>query len=63
MITQHHDFTSVEDKLEKQIRIKQMQLRIAQESNMPLVMEALRLQLEELEKDNEFQAFMSILDD
>ncbi|MEA5572753.1 hypothetical protein [Calothrix sp. UHCC 0171] len=59
-----------ESNLERQIKIKKMQLKIAQEGNMPCVIEAIRSQLEELERlgcdsqqDSDFHALMSLLDD
>ncbi|BAZ38342.1 hypothetical protein NIES4101_42790 [Calothrix sp. NIES-4101] len=64
--TAHH----TEKNLERQIKIKKMQLKIAQEGNMPCVIEAIQSQLEELERlgydsqqDSDFQALMSLLDD
>jgi hypothetical protein len=68
MVSQHHDLTGVEDKLIRQILIKENQLRIAQESNMPYVAQALRSQLASLHsqlsdlQDDQFEAWMSLLD-
>jgi hypothetical protein len=63
MIAQHHDSTDIENNLQRQIKTKKTQLKIAQENNMLYVAEALQRQLEELQKDSEFQALMSLLDD
>jgi hypothetical protein len=62
MIAQHQDSTSVVNNLQRQIKSKKAQLKIAQENNMSYVAQALQLQLQELEKDTEFQALMSLLD-
>ncbi len=69
MIVQHYDAIHVEESLLRKIKIKEHQLKIAQESNMPYVAEALQRQLLELRsqvlesQDREFQALMSLLDD
>jgi CO dehydrogenase/acetyl-CoA synthase epsilon subunit len=69
MIVQHYDAIHVEESLLRKIKIKEHQLKIAQESNMPYVAEALEKQLLELRcqisqsQDREFQALMSLLDD
>ncbi|MBF2004923.1 MULTISPECIES: hypothetical protein [Chlorogloeopsis] len=69
MIAQHYDLIHVENNLLRQIKIKENQLKIAQESNMPYVAEALQRQLLELRcqssepQDFEFKALMSLLDD
>jgi|UPI0003710ACF CO dehydrogenase/acetyl-CoA synthase epsilon subunit len=69
MIVQHYDAIHVEESLLRKIKIKEHQLKIAQESNMPYVAEALQKQLLELRcqisqsQDREFQALMSLLDD
>jgi vacuolar-type H+-ATPase subunit E/Vma4 len=63
MIAQYRELTTVETSQERQIAIKKAQLKIAQESYMSFVIEALERQLEELQKDSEFEVFMSFLDD
>ncbi len=64
MIAQFRESAVVEKSINvKQIEIKKTQLQIAQESNMSFVVEALQRQLEELQKDSEFEVFMSLLDD
>ncbi|MGJ5631643.1 hypothetical protein [Nostoc edaphicum] len=69
MITQHYNSIHVENNLLKQIKIKENQLKIAQESNMLYVVEALQDELLELQhqlsepQDVEVQALMSLLDD
>ncbi len=64
MIAQYRESAVVEKSINvKQIEIKKTQLKIAQESNMSFVVEALHYQLEELQKDSEFEVFMSLLDD
>ncbi|MCC5615761.1 hypothetical protein LC605_11910 [Nostoc sp. CHAB 5836] len=69
MIAQHYNSIHVENNLLKQIKIKENQLRIAQESNMLYVAEALQNQLFKLQsqlsepQDVEIQALMSLLDD
>ncbi|MEA5502462.1 hypothetical protein VB735_04935 [Halotia wernerae UHCC 0503] len=69
MISQDYDSIHVEDRLLRQIEIKENQLKIAQESNMVYVAEALEIQLLELRchlsepQDHELQALMSLLDD
>lgn len=69
MIVQHYDAIHVEESLLRKIKIKEHQLKIAQESNMPYVAEALQKQLLELRcqisqsQDREFQALMSLLND
>jgi hypothetical protein len=69
MISQDYHSTYVEDSLLQQIEIKENQLRIAQESCMVYVAEALEIQLLELrsqlpeQQDQELQALMSLLDD
>lgn len=68
MITHHHDSTHVENHLFQQIKIKENQLKIAQEFNMLYVIEALQSQLSKLRhqlselQDPEFEALMSLLD-
>ncbi|MEH2077147.1 hypothetical protein [Nostoc sp.] len=68
MIAQHYNSIHVENDLLKQIQIKENQLRIAQESNMLHVVEALQSQLLRLQsqlsepQDVEIQALMSLLD-
>ncbi|ABA24501.1 conserved hypothetical protein [Trichormus variabilis ATCC 29413] len=69
MISHDRDATSVVNQLLRQIKIKENQLKIAQESNMLYVAQALETQLLELRSqlseppDPEFQALMSLLDD
>ncbi|WP_414752505.1 hypothetical protein [Anabaena sp. CCY 9910] len=69
MISHDRDATSVVNQLLRQIKIKENQLKIAQESNMLYVAQALETQLLELRSqlseppDLEFQALMSLLDD
>ncbi|MEH1896150.1 MAG: hypothetical protein V7K94_12805 [Nostoc sp.] len=68
MIAQHYNSIHVENNLLKQIQIKENQLKIAQESNMLHVVEALQSQLLRLQsqlsepQDVEIQALMSLLD-
>ncbi|MFW9261752.1 hypothetical protein A4S05_29200 [Nostoc sp. KVJ20] len=69
MITQHYNSIHLENNLLKQIKIKENQLKIAQESNMLYVVEALQDELLELQhqlsepQDVEVHALMSLLDD
>ncbi|QSJ14556.1 hypothetical protein JYQ62_21900 [Nostoc sp. UHCC 0702] len=69
MLSQDCDSISVVNDLVRKIRIKENQLKIAQESNMVYVAEALQNQLLELRSqlsespDSELQALMSLLDD
>jgi hypothetical protein len=69
MIAQHYNSIHVETALLQQIKIKENQLKIAQESNMLYVVEALQNQLLKLQcelsepQDVEIQALMSLLDD
>ncbi|WP_375477996.1 hypothetical protein [uncultured Nostoc sp.] len=71
MIAQHYNSIHVENNLLKQIKIKESQLKIAQESEMLHVAEELQSQLLQLqsqlsepqEQDVEIQALMSLLDD
>ncbi|MEH2242986.1 hypothetical protein [Nostoc sp.] len=69
MIAQHYNSIHVENNLLKQIKIKENQLKIAQESNMLYVAEALHNELLKLQsqlsdtQDVEIQALMSLLDD
>ncbi|MBG1245212.1 hypothetical protein [Nostoc sp. NZL] len=69
MIAQHYNSNHVENNLLKQIKIKENQLKIAQESNMLHVAEALQQELLKLQsqlsepQDVEIQALMSLLDD
>jgi hypothetical protein len=69
MIAQHYNSIHVENDLLQQIKIKENQLRIAQESNMIHVVEALQSQLLKLQsqlsepQDVEVQALMSLLDE
>ncbi|MEH2434909.1 MAG: hypothetical protein V7K25_11770 [Nostoc sp.] len=69
MITQHYNSINFENNLLKQIKIKENQLKIAQESNMLYVAEALEEELSKLQgqlsesQNGEVQALMSLLDD
>ena len=69
MIAQHYNSIHVENNLLKQIKIKENQLKIAQESNMLHVAEALQDELLKLQgqlsepQDVEVQALMGLLDD
>ncbi len=68
MIAEHHNPTQVETNIYKQIKIKETQLKIALESNMAHVVEALERQLLELRNsepkaETDFQALMSLLDE
>ncbi|MBN3926901.1 hypothetical protein [Nostoc sp. NMS4] len=69
MIAQHYNSIHLENNLLKQIKIKENQLKIAQESNMIYVAEALQHELLKLQnelsepQDVEIQALMSLLDD
>ncbi|MDZ8026086.1 MAG: hypothetical protein RMX97_15540 [Nostoc sp. DedQUE11] len=69
MISQDYDSISVVNELLRKIRIKESQLKIAQESDMVNVITALETQLLELRHqlsespDSELQALMSLLDD
>ncbi|MEH2297759.1 MAG: hypothetical protein V7K88_01475 [Nostoc sp.] len=70
MIAQHYNNSiHVENNLLKQIKIKENQLKIAQESNLLYVAEGLQNELLKLQcelsepQDAEIQALMSLLDD
>ncbi|MBN3961992.1 hypothetical protein [Nostoc sp. NMS8] len=71
MIAQHYNSTHVENNLIKQIKIKENQLKIAQESDMIHVAEELQGQLLKLQsqlsepqdQNVEIQALMGLLDD
>ncbi len=69
MIAEHHDSTSMEHELRRRIKIKQSQLQIAVEGNMPHVAQGLQSQLAELqtqiksEPESDFQALMNLVDD
>ncbi|MEH2332097.1 hypothetical protein [Nostoc sp.] len=71
MIAQHYNSIHVENNLLKQIKIKENQLKIAQESDMLHVAKELQSQLLKLqsqlsepqEQDVEIQALMSLLDE
>jgi predicted XRE-type DNA-binding protein len=69
MIAQQYNSIHVKNNLLKQIKIKENQLKIAQESNMLHVAEALQNELLTLQcqlsepQDVEVQALMSLLDD
>jgi len=68
MIAKHHDSTSTEDELQRQIKIKQSQLEIALEGDMPHVAQGLQRQLAELQAkiksqpDSEAETLMSLVD-
>ncbi|BDA73318.1 hypothetical protein RIVM261_015660 [Rivularia sp. IAM M-261] len=66
MITQDCvDVNSVEtdESLRRQIQIRTTQLEIARHSNMHLVAETLQQQLDELDKNRNFNALMTLFDD
>ncbi|MBD6617177.1 hypothetical protein FNW02_15385 [Komarekiella sp. 'clone 1'] len=69
MISHDYDAINVEENLLRQIEIKENQLKIAQESNMFYVAEALEIELLKLRsqlpepQEQELQALMSLLDD
>ncbi|WP_445633353.1 hypothetical protein NSTC745_05008 [Nostoc sp. DSM 114161] len=69
MISQDYDSISDVNDLLRKIRIKESQLKIAQDSDMANVVTALQTQLLELRDrlsespDSELQALMSLLDD
>jgi CO dehydrogenase/acetyl-CoA synthase epsilon subunit len=69
MISQDYDSIYAVNELLRQIRIKEIQLKIAEESNMLNVTTALQTQLLELRhqlsesQDSELQALMSLLED
>ncbi|MEH2043373.1 hypothetical protein [Nostoc sp.] len=71
MIAQHYNSIHVENNLLKKIKIKENQLKIAQESDMLHVAKELQSQLLKLqsqlsepqEQDIEIQALMSLLDE
>ncbi|MHC5849674.1 hypothetical protein [Nostoc sp.] len=69
MIAQYYNSIHVKDNLLKQIKVKENQLKIAQESNMIYVAEGLQNELLKLQaelsepQDVEVQALMSLLDD
>lgn len=68
MIGEHHDSTSTEDELRRQIKIKQSQLEIAVEGNMPHVAQGLQRQLAELQTqigsqpESDVETLMSLVD-
>jgi predicted metal-dependent TIM-barrel fold hydrolase len=73
MITIQHSLirtdTGTDNNIDRQIKIKKIQLKIAEEGNMPFVVEAIQRQLAELEmggedlqQDSDFNALMSLLD-
>ncbi|MDF5724946.1 MAG: hypothetical protein PUP91_31725 [Rhizonema sp. PD37] len=69
MIAQYQDSFQLENNLFRQIAIKNRQLEIARESDMPYVIEELQSQLSKLQsrllelQNPEFAALMSLLDD
>ncbi len=69
MISHDSGSTSAVNQLLRQIKVKETQLKIAHESNMLYVAQALETQLLELRSqlseppDQEFQALMSLLDE
>ncbi|WP_193196649.1 hypothetical protein [Nostoc sp. MG11] len=69
MISHDYNAIDVEEKLLRQIEIKENQLKIAQESNMVYVAEAIESELLKLRsqlpepQEQELQALMSLLDD
>lgn len=68
MIAQNYESIDIESNLLRQIKVKENQLKIAQESHMLYVAEALQSQLANLKhqlseiKDPEFEALMSLVD-
>ncbi|MCC5639841.1 hypothetical protein LC593_29245 [Nostoc sp. CHAB 5844] len=69
MISQDYDSVYAVDEMLRKIRIKESQLKIAQESNLLYTSEALNNQILDLRRklseaqDPEMQALMSLLDD
>ncbi|MBU7582080.1 MAG: hypothetical protein KAF91_04085 [Nostoc sp. TH1S01] len=69
MISQDYDSIYAVDEMLRKIRIKESQLKIAQESNMLYTSEALNHQILELRRqlsetqDPEMQALMSLLEE
>ncbi|MBE9034919.1 hypothetical protein [aff. Roholtiella sp. LEGE 12411] len=69
MISRNYNATYVEENLLRQIEIKENQLKIAQESNMIYVAEAVESELLNLRsqlpepQEQELQALMNLLDD
>jgi hypothetical protein len=63
MIIQEYNDIQALDRLEHKIHIRKTQLKIALESNMRIVAEALQQQLDELDHNSNFQALMSLFDD
>ncbi|CCH67618.1 hypothetical protein RINTHH_14630 [Richelia intracellularis HH01] len=69
MITEENQTISMEHEIQRKIKIKQDQLKIAIEGNMPHVAQDLQRQLAELQvqiksqPESDFQALMSLLDD
>ncbi|MDF5717811.1 MAG: hypothetical protein PUP93_29085 [Rhizonema sp. NSF051] len=69
MIAQYQDSFQLENNLLRQIAIKDRQLEIARESDMPYVTKELQSQLSKLQsrllelQNPEFAALMSLLDD
>ncbi len=68
MLAEHHDSTSTEDGLRRQIQIKQSQLKIAVEGNMPHVAQGLQRQLAQLQAqigsqpESDVETLMSLVD-
>ena len=69
MIMEENQTISMEHEIQRKIKIKQDQLKIAIEGNMPHVAQDLQRQLAELQvqiksqPESDFQALMSLLDD
>ncbi|CCH65194.1 hypothetical protein RINTHM_7310 [Richelia intracellularis HM01] len=69
MIMEENQTISMEHEIQRKIKIKQDQLQIAIEGNMPHVAQDLQRQLAELQvqiksqPESDFQALMSLLDD
>ena len=69
MITEENKTICTEHEIQRKIKIKQDQLKIAIEGNMPHVAQDLQRQLAELQvqiksqPESDFQALMSLLDD
>lgn len=68
MISQHDDSTDLKNNLLRLIKIKENQIKIAQQFNMLYVAKELQSQLSNLQsqlsdsQDPEFEALMSLLD-
>ena len=69
MIAEDRDSASTEHEIQRKIQIKQSQLQIAIEGNMPHVVRGLQCQLVELQAqvksqpESDFQALMGLVDE